>query len=110
VSLTGALESVVVPLWVPLVYILTLGSFAPFVLLFMALRHTSATAVGIAASSEVLFAFAVAWVWLGESLSLLQVAGSVVVFAGIVLAQTARASATAALEPPAVGEAPPVDD
>jgi len=43
-------------------------------------------------------------VWLGESLSLLQVAGSIVVFAGIVLAQTARQSATAALEPPAVGE------
>ena len=54
-----------------------------------------------------LFAFAVAWVWLGESLSLLQVASSIVVFAGIVLAQTARESATAALEPPAVGEVPP---
>ncbi len=106
VSLTGTLESVVVPLWAPLVYILALGSFAPFVLLLMALRHTSATAVGIAASSEVLFAFAVAWVWLGESLSLLQVAGSIVVFAGIVLAQTARESATAALEPPAVGDMP----
>lgn len=107
VSLTGALESVVVPLWIPLLYILTLGSFAPFVLLFMALRHTSATAVGIAASSEVLFAFAVAWVWLGESLSPLQVVGAVVVFGGIVLAQTARDSGTAALEPPAVGEVPP---
>jgi len=109
ISLTGALDAVVVPLWAPLVYILTLGSFAPFVLLFMALRHTSATAVGIAASSEVLFAFAVAWVWLGESLSLLQIAGSIVVFAGIVLAQTARESATAPLEPPAVGDYPPSD-
>ncbi len=106
VSLTGALESVVMPLWMPLLYVLTLGSFAPFVLLFMALRHTTATAVGIAASSEVLFAFAVAWLWLGETLSGLQVAGSVVVFGGIVLAQTARDSATAALEPPAVGEVP----
>lgn len=104
VSLTGALESVVVPLWVPLAYIVTLGSFAPFVLLFMALRHTSATAVGVAASSEVLFAFAVAWVWLGESLSAWQVVGSIVVFAGIVVAQTARQSPTAALEPPAMGD------
>jgi len=79
-----------VPLWCPLVYILTLGSFAPFVLLFVALRHTPATAVGIAASSEVSFAFTVAWVRLGERLSLLHVAGSIVVFAGIVLAQTSR--------------------
>jgi drug/metabolite transporter (DMT)-like permease len=107
VSLTGALESMVVPLWVPLVFILTLGSFVPFDLLFMALRHTSATAVGNAASSEVLFAFAVAWVWLGENLSMLQVAGSVVVFAGIVVAQTARKSSTARLEPPVVGEFTP---
>ncbi len=106
VSLTGALESAVVPLWLPLSYIVTLGSFAPFVLLFMALRHTSATAVGIAASSEVLFAFIVAWLWLGESLSALQMAGSVLVFVGIVVAQTARQSVTAALEPPALGEVP----
>lgn len=107
VSLTGALEAVVVPLWVPLLYVVTGGSFAPFVLLFMALRHTSATAVGVAASSEVLFAFAIAWVWLGETLTALQVAGSIVVFGGIVLAQTARQSPAAApLEPPAVGEIP----
>ncbi len=107
VSLTGALEAVVAPMWVPLAYILTLGSFAPFGLLFVALKHASATTVGIAASSEVLFAFAVAWMWLDESLSALQVAGSVVVFAGIVVAQTARVSAASPLEPPAVGESRP---
>lgn len=105
-SLSGSLDHVIVPLWVPLLYILTLGSFAPFVLLFMALRHASATAVGVAASSEVLFAFAVAWLWLGETLTVLQIAGAVVVFGGIILAQTARQSATAALEPPALGEMP----
>ncbi len=104
ISLTGALESVHLPLWMPLLYVLLLGSFAPFVLLLMALRHTSATAVGIAASSEVLFAFAAAWVWLGESLTSAQVAGSIVVFAGIVIAQTARQSSTAPLEPPAISE------
>ncbi|PKQ17612.1 MAG: hypothetical protein CVT68_07625 [Actinobacteria bacterium HGW-Actinobacteria-8] len=35
----------VVPRWAPLVYILTLGNFAPFCLPFMALRHTTVTAV-----------------------------------------------------------------
>lgn len=70
----------------------------------LALRHTSATAVGIAASAEMLFAFAVAWVWLGETLTALQIVGSIVVLAGIALAQTARQSPTAALEPPLVGE------
>jgi drug/metabolite transporter (DMT)-like permease len=89
-SLTGALDDVVLPLWVPLLWMVTLGGFAPFVLLFTALRYASATAIGVAASSEVLFAFAVAWVWLGETLNGLQVAGAAVVFVGIILAQTAR--------------------
>lgn len=90
VSLTGALDSVTVPVWVPLLWVLTLGSFAPFVLSFAALGHLSATAVGILASSEVLFAFAVAWWWLGETLNALQIAGAAVVLAGIIIAQTAR--------------------
>ena len=90
VSLTGALDDVVLPLWVPLLWVITLGAFAPFVLSFAALRHLSATAVGILAASEVLFAFLVAWAWLGETLVAIQIAGAAVVLGGIVLAQTAR--------------------
>ncbi|WP_430869079.1 EamA family transporter [Demequina aurantiaca] len=90
VSLSGALEAVVVPVWLPLLFVITLGAFAPFVLIFTALGHLSATAVGILASSEVLFAFIVAWAWLGEKLTPLQVAGAILVLLGIVVAQTAR--------------------
>jgi drug/metabolite transporter (DMT)-like permease len=89
-SLTGALSGVVVPVWVPLLWVITLGAFAPFVLSFAALRHLSATAVGILASAEVLFAFLVAWLWLGETLVAVQIAGATLVLAGIVIAQTAR--------------------
>lgn len=101
VSLTGSLESVNVPLWVPLAWVLTLGSFAPFIFSFAALRHLEATAVGILASSEVLFAFAVAWVWLRETLTMLQVAGAALVFVGIVVAQTARKAPSGVAETPA---------
>ncbi len=101
VSLTGALESIRLPVWVPLAWVLTLGSFAPFIFSFAALRHLQATAVGILASSEVLFAFAVAWVWLGESLTALQIAGGALVFAGIVIAQTARRTPTQSVVAPA---------
>lgn len=100
VSLTGALDSVHVPLWVPLAWILTLGSFAPFIFSFAALRHLQATAVGILASSEVLFAFAVAWLWLGERLTGLQLVGAALVFAGIVIAQSARKSPAGVAETP----------
>jgi drug/metabolite transporter (DMT)-like permease len=89
-SLTGTLSEFSPPLWAPLLWVLTLGAFAPFVLSFSALRHLSATAVGILASSEVLFAFLVAWVWLGEAMAAIEIAGAAVVLAGILIAQTAR--------------------
>jgi drug/metabolite transporter (DMT)-like permease len=82
------------PLWLPLIATVLVGSFAPFLLSFYALKHLSATAAGIVASSEVLFAFAVAWLWLGEQLELVQLLGAAVVLAGIVLAQTARSGKT----------------
>ncbi|MEP6842951.1 MAG: EamA family transporter [Pseudolysinimonas sp.] len=78
------------PLIIPLASAVVLGSFLPFFLSFSALKHLPATAAGIVASSEVLFAFLVAWLWLGESLQPVQLLGAAVVLVGIVLAQTAR--------------------
>ena len=90
VSLTGNLAGVVVPLGVPLAWLIVMGSFLPFLLSFSALGRLKATAGGIVASSEVIFAFVVAWLWLGEELSPLQLVGAAIVLAGIILAQTAR--------------------
>ena len=60
VSLTGNLEGVVVPLWVPLAWNVVLGSFVAFLLSLIALGRLKATTAVIVASSEVIFAFAVA--------------------------------------------------
>jgi drug/metabolite transporter (DMT)-like permease len=78
------------PLGIPLLVTVVVGSFLAFLLFFSALKHLSATAAGIAASAEVVFAFAVACVWLGETLDPVGIAGAAVVLAGILLAQTAR--------------------
>ncbi len=94
VQLGGAVADLQLPLLWPLIVTVVLGSFAPFLLSFYALKHLSATAAGIVASAEVIFAFLVAWLWLGEQLDLLQIAGAAVVLVGIVLAQTARSSKT----------------
>ena len=91
VPVGGAAGDVDLPLWIPLTVTVVLGSFLPFLLSFFALKHLSATAAGIVASSEVIFAFLVAWLWLGEGLDAIQLVGAAVVLAGIVLAQTARA-------------------
>jgi drug/metabolite transporter (DMT)-like permease len=90
ISMTGSLAALVLPMWVPLLWTVTIGSFAAFYLSFLALKHLKATSAGIVASSEVIFAFIVAWVWLGESLTSTQIVGALVVVAGIILAQTAR--------------------
>ena len=90
VSLSGNLENITLPFWIPLLWNMVLGSFAPFFLSLLALKYLSATAAGVVASAEVLFAFLVAWLWLGEGLGPLQTIGAAVVLVGIVLAQTAR--------------------
>jgi drug/metabolite transporter (DMT)-like permease len=90
ISLTGSLAAVYVPLWAPLLWILTMGSFVAFYMSFKSLSLLPATSAGIIASSEVIFAFIVAWLWLGESLSFIQILGALIVTAGIILAQTAR--------------------
>lgn len=90
VSLSGNLAQVELPLLVPLAWNVLLGSFLPFFLSLLALKHLTATAAGIVASAEVVFAFIVAWLWLGEGLNPVQIAGAAIVLAGIILAQTAR--------------------
>jgi drug/metabolite transporter (DMT)-like permease len=90
VSLSGNLAAVVVPLWVPLAWNVVFGTFLSFYFSFLALKHLPATVAGITASSEIIFAFVIAWIWLGESLGVVQLVGAAVVLAGIVLAQTAR--------------------
>ncbi|MFD1714033.1 DMT family transporter [Amnibacterium flavum] len=86
----GALE---VPFLGLLAFALIFGTFLPFVIGYLALKHLGATRGGVLASSEVVFAFAAAWLFLGESLDLTQILGALIVVVGIVLAQTARRGA-----------------
>jgi drug/metabolite transporter (DMT)-like permease len=69
---------------------IVLGTIVPFFLLVSALRHLSATRVGIVAMLEPVAGALVAWIWLAEGLGGVQLAGAGVVLAAIVLAQTAR--------------------
>jgi drug/metabolite transporter (DMT)-like permease len=90
VSLLGRLHAWHLPLWALVLWVIVMGTIVPFALIVSALRHLSATRVGVVAMLEPVAAGIVAWAWLGESLNAAQLAGSGVVLAGIVLAQTAR--------------------
>jgi drug/metabolite transporter (DMT)-like permease len=90
VSLLGNLADYSLPVWLLMLSMLVLGTIVPFALLVGALRHLPATRVGIAAMFEPVAATIVAYLWLDEALSGLQLAGAALVLAGILLAQTAR--------------------
>jgi drug/metabolite transporter (DMT)-like permease len=90
VSVQGNLNALHLPVWALVLWVIVLGSAAPFALIVGALRHITATQVGVTAMLEPVVATVVAWIWLRESLTAAQLAGAAVVLAGIGLAQTAR--------------------
>jgi drug/metabolite transporter (DMT)-like permease len=90
VSLQGRLAGWHLPVWALVLWVIVLGAIVPFVLIVGALRHVTATRVGIAAMLEPVVATIVAWLWLRESLSAAQLVGAAVVLGGVALAQTAR--------------------
>jgi len=90
VSLQGSLSGVHLPVWALVLWIVVLGTIAPFSLIVGALRHVTATRAGVTAMLEPVVATVVAWAWLRESLAPAQLAGAAIVLAAIGLAQTAR--------------------
>lgn len=90
VSLLGRLESIELPVWLLMAWMVVLGTIVPFGLLVAALRHVRPTRAGILAMFEPVAATTIAYAWLGEKLDPIQFAGAAVVLCGIVLAQTSR--------------------
>ncbi|WP_198664350.1 EamA family transporter [Jiangella endophytica] len=87
-SLLGAFDTVSVPAWSTVLWIVVFGTIIAYGLNLAALRHISPTACGVIGMSEPVGSAVVAWVWLGQSLSAAQVVGGLVVLAGIALAET----------------------
>jgi drug/metabolite transporter (DMT)-like permease len=89
-SLQGNLAAVAAPVWLLLTFIVAVGTVLTFGLIISALRHVSATRVGIIAMLEPVAGALVAYLWLGEALGAAQLTGGAIVLCGIVLAQSAR--------------------
>ncbi len=90
VTLDGAVLVTTSPVWFLMLTMIVVGTIAPFLLLVGALRHISATRVGVTAMFEPVAGALVAYAWLGESLTAVQLGGGAIVLMGILLAQTAR--------------------
>ncbi|MEY4451977.1 MAG: hypothetical protein RLZZ380_1098 [Actinomycetota bacterium] len=89
-NLTGNLSAINVPLWVPLLWLTVMGTFAPMAMGFIALKLTTAAKVSITQTAEPVFAFIFGWLWLGQSMNLLQTIGGALVIAGIIFAQRTK--------------------
>jgi drug/metabolite transporter (DMT)-like permease len=90
VSLLGRLESIELPVWLLMAWMVVFGTIVPFGLLVAALRHVSPTRAGILAMFEPVAGTVIAYAWLQEELDPIQLVGAAVVLCGIGLAQTAR--------------------
>lgn len=90
VNLTGNLAWADVPLWVPLAWLTVMGTFVPMAMGFIALKLTTASKVSVTQTAEPVFAFIFGWLWLGQSMNLLQTIGGALVIAGIVFAQRTK--------------------
>ncbi len=90
VGLPGPLPDAHVPAWLLVIWVVVLGTVVPYGLILLALRSLGSARTGLLGMAEPVLAAAVAWVVLGEALSVVQLLGGAVVLAGIVLAETAR--------------------
>jgi drug/metabolite transporter (DMT)-like permease len=89
-DLLGRLAGSSTEVWLLVAYIVLFGTVAPFILMVAARHYLPATRATVVAMAEPVLAGLVAYAWLEEELSALQILGGMLVLAGIVLAQTAR--------------------
>ncbi|MET0882716.1 MAG: DMT family transporter [Acidimicrobiales bacterium] len=92
-SLLGRLDAYSVPVWVGLLWVILLGTLAPYALEVAGLRYLTATTTGIVSMLEPVIAAAVAWLWLEEVLNGVQLVGGALVLVGVGLIQVAGARA-----------------
>jgi drug/metabolite transporter (DMT)-like permease/RimJ/RimL family protein N-acetyltransferase len=80
------------PVWALIVWVVLLGTVAPFALFLYGLARIGAARTGLIGTTEPVLAGLVAWSLLDEVLTGWQLAGAAIVLTGIALAETARSA------------------
>lgn len=83
-----------VPVWLPVLSIIVLGTAVPFMLEFTALRRVSARQAAIIGTLEPVVAAIIAFLVLGEVLTWAQGLGGLIVVGGVIMAESASSEAT----------------
>jgi drug/metabolite transporter (DMT)-like permease len=94
IPLEGTLEASSTPGWVLILYVVLVGTIFPYLCVMAGLKNLKASTTSTFGLLEPIFAGIVAWVWFSESWTVVQLAGGVVVIAGIYMADQARSKTT----------------
>jgi len=92
IPLGGALDGYKTSGWILILYVVLIGTVIPYLCVMNGLRNLSASTTSAFGMLEPIFAGAVAWVWFGESWTVIQLIGGVIVIAGIYMADRARSA------------------
>jgi drug/metabolite transporter (DMT)-like permease len=74
-------------MWLFLIYLASAATILPFALYSASLRYLEASRSSLTSMLEPVVAASIAWVWLGEEMEPMQIAGGAAVIAGILLLQ-----------------------
>ncbi|MEA2451727.1 MAG: drug/metabolite transporter, family [Actinomycetota bacterium] len=72
------------------IYVGVAGTFMPFILFLWGVQQVRAERAAIAATAEPTLAAVIAWVWLGQALTVVQMLGGALVLLGVVALQVRR--------------------
>lgn len=81
---------VIFPIWSLSIYLVLLGTVIPFWLTVESLKHLRASQASTVGLTEPLFATIIAWILLGESLTLVQLSGGALILVGVFVAEHSR--------------------
>ena len=90
INLLGTYKAYSLPGWVLILWIIVMGTIIPYMAILHGLRHLSASTSSVIGMLEPVIAGGIAWWWLDEVLTPIQLIGGVVVIVGIILADRTR--------------------
>ena len=93
IDLQGRFADYSLPGWVLILWIILLGTIAPYLLVVNGIKLLSASTSSVMGMAEPVLAGVFAWLWLFEEWNFIQLIGGVTVIIGIICADRARSAA-----------------
>jgi drug/metabolite transporter (DMT)-like permease len=93
INLQGRFSDYSTPGWVLIAYVIFFGTMVPYLFVVNGIRRLSASTSSVIGMIEPVLAGALAWIWLSQSWSAIQLAGGAIVLIGIYIADRAKTNA-----------------